>query len=74
MTVLGVRAKLGQHVTPRSVVGTIDLPDERALAAGSEALDALFTSSLSRHSVIHEVAPGDDAKRRSPRTKSRGRG
>ena len=54
--------RLGQSDPPRSVVGTIDLPDDAALASGSEALAALFAGSLSRPIVVHEDSPGYSRK------------
>ena len=50
--------RLGQDEPPRSVVGTIDVPDDGALKAGTEALAALFESSLSRPIFVHEDSPG----------------
>ena len=49
--------RLGQGDPPRSVVGTIDVPDERALAAGAEAVNALFAGSLSQPIFLHEADP-----------------
>ena len=64
--------RLGQGDPPRSVVGTIDLPDERSLSAGAEALTALFDTSLSRPIFIHEDAPGYRRKSTSGGKKRRG--
>jgi hypothetical protein len=48
---------LGAATPPRSVVGTIDLPDEAALVAAGEAIQGLFTGSLKRALVLHEPRP-----------------
>jgi hypothetical protein len=59
--------RLGQ-ADARSVVGTIDLPDEESLAAGKDTMAGLFTRSLSRPIFAHETAPGYRAtKTRAPR-------
>jgi hypothetical protein len=55
--------RLGRAEPPRSVVGTIDLPDEHALAAGSDALRGLFAESLARPMFIHEDALGYSASK-----------
>lgn len=65
--------RLGQAEPPRSVVGTIDLPDDRALAAGRDAVRALFAESLERPLFVHEDAPGYRvSKPASKKKKSRG--
>lgn len=63
--------KLGQADPPRSVVGTIDLPDDRALAAGRDAVLALFSESLARPIVVHENAPGSRAAKSGTKRKRR---
>ena len=54
--------RLGQGDPPKSVVGTIDLPDEQAWVSGKDALAMLFAESLSRPIMLHEGAsPGYSA-------------
>jgi hypothetical protein len=50
--------RLGLTDPHRSVVGTIDLPDDEMLLQGSSALNALFAQSLSRPIFAHKDAPG----------------
>lgn len=50
--------RLGQSDPPRSVIGTIDLPDDRALLAGTDAIRGLFTDSLARPIFVHESVSG----------------
>jgi hypothetical protein len=64
--------RLGQGDPPRSVVGTIDLPDEGMLAAGKEMVSGLFAGSLSRPVFIHEDAPGYRASKAPAKKKRRG--
>jgi hypothetical protein len=61
--------RLGQGEPPRSVVGTIDLPDDRALLDSKHALQELFTDSLARPLFVHESAPGDRAAKRAAKSK-----
>jgi len=49
--------RLGQGHPAKSVVGTIDLPDDAALTAGGDALNSLFAASLSRPIFLHEADP-----------------
>jgi hypothetical protein len=49
--------RLGQGAAPRSVAGTIDLPDDAALASGRDALLGLFSVSLARPLFVHEESP-----------------
>ena len=49
--------KLGAAEPPRSVVGTIDLPDETALAKASAELRGFFTESLDRPIFVHDDRP-----------------
>lgn len=46
--------RLGQSDPPRSVKGTIDLPDDSALFAGTDAIRGLFSDSLARPIFVHE--------------------
>lgn len=64
--------RLGQAQAQRSVVGTIDLPDEEALAAGKEAMTGMFARSLSRPMFVHEDAPGYRATKKPAVRKRRG--
>ena len=66
--------RLGQAEPPRSVVGTIDLPDDRALAAGRDAVRGLFAESLERPIFVHEGAPGYRAAKRIAAKKAKRRG
>ena len=63
--------RLGQADPPRSVVGTIDLPDDDALLQGASVLSAMFTESLARPIVVHESAPGDRVTKPAAPTKKR---
>jgi hypothetical protein len=49
--------KLGAAEPPRSVVGTIDLPDDTALAKAGAELRGLFTESLDRAIFVHDERP-----------------
>jgi hypothetical protein len=53
--------RLGQSDPPRSVKGTIDLPDDSALFAGTDAIKGLFTDSLARPIFGHERPSGSRA-------------
>jgi hypothetical protein len=65
--------RLGQSEPPRSVVGTIDLPDDQALLDSKGALQGLFVDSLARPVFVQESAPGyRTTKRASAKKKSRG--
>ncbi len=64
--------RLGQSDPPKSVVGTIDLPDDESLASGSQALAALFAGSLSRPIFVQEDAPGFQPRKKAAKTKRRG--
>ena len=66
--------RLGQAEPPRSVVGTIDLPDDRALAAGRDAVLGLFAESLERPIYVHEDTPGYRASKRVTGKKTKRRG
>jgi hypothetical protein len=50
--------RLGAHEPPRSVVGTIDVPDDAVLVKAGAELRALFDASLSRAIFVHEDRPG----------------
>jgi len=50
--------RLGQSDPPRSVIGSIDLPDDRALLAGTDAIRGLFTESLAQPIFVHEPVRG----------------
>ena len=49
--------RLGAADPPRSVVGTIDLPDEGVLHQAGEELRALFDVSVARPIFVHEDRP-----------------
>jgi hypothetical protein len=49
--------KLGAADAPRSVVGTIDVPDDTALASAGLELRGLFTASLDRPIFVQEPRP-----------------
>jgi len=49
--------RLGQADTPRSVVGTIDLPADEMWRSGKDAMMGLFAESLARPIFIHEDPP-----------------
>lgn len=46
--------RLGTGAPVRSVIGTIDVPDDVALAAGGDALRNLFAGSLKTFAAEHE--------------------
>jgi len=46
--------RLGAVAPARSVVGTIDVPDDAALVEGSEVLRSLFAGSLSQFPTAQE--------------------
>ena len=46
--------KLGAAEPPRSVVGTIDIPDDTALASATNDVRGLFAASLDRALFVHE--------------------
>lgn len=50
--------RLGAAEPPRSVVGTIDVPDDTALATASGDIRGLFEVSLTRPIFVHEDRPG----------------
>jgi hypothetical protein len=64
--------RLGQADQPRSVVGTIDLPDDEALLAGTKAIGGLFAESLARPIFVHEDAPRYRVSKPITRKKRRG--
>src|SRR5918996_1187039 len=49
--------KLGAAAPPRSVVGTIDVPDDAVLLKAAAEVQGLFDSSLARPIVVHEDRP-----------------
>ena len=49
--------RLGAADPPRSVVGTIDLPDEGVLLKAGDELRKLFDVSLARPIFVHEERP-----------------
>lgn len=57
--------RLGAIAPARSVVGTIDVPDSAALAAGAEAIRSLFTGSLHRAPDVHEPRVSPRAAKRA---------
>lgn len=50
--------RLGAAEPPRSVVGTIDLPDDNILVQAGEELRDLFESSLAKPVFVQETGPG----------------
>ncbi|HXW08738.1 MAG TPA: hypothetical protein VD833_26140 [Vicinamibacterales bacterium] len=56
--------RLGASEPSRSVVGTIDLPDDGLLLKGAEEIIGLFQTSLSRPFVLHEERPVFGASKR----------
>jgi hypothetical protein len=64
--------RLGQGHPSRSVVGTIDLPDDEALLAGTSAIGRLFAESLARPIFVHEGTPRSRASKPATRKKRRG--
>ena len=64
--------RLGQSDPPRSVIGTIDLPDDRALLAGTDAIRGLFTDSLARPIFVHESWSGYGGSEPAKKKKRRG--
>ena len=63
--------RLGQSDPPRSVIGTIDVPDDSALLAGKDAMMALFTGSLARPIFVHERPAGYRASKPAIKKKPR---
>lgn len=57
--------KLGADEAPRSVVGTIDVPDDRVLLQAAEELRGLFDLSLARPIMVHEDRPGFSGRKPS---------
>lgn len=55
--------RLGDAEAPRSVVGTIDLPDEEALHKAGAELRGLFEVSLAQPLFVHEDPPAFRASR-----------
>ena len=51
--------KLGAAEPPRSVVGTIDVPDDGVLLKAAAEVQGLFDSSLARPIFVHEDRPAD---------------
>jgi hypothetical protein len=60
--------RLGTAEPSRSVVGTIDLPDDDVLLQGAEEVRGLFRTSLARPFTLHEERP---AFRISKRTRKK---
>ena len=50
--------RLGAAEPPRSVVGTIDLPDDNILLQAGEELRGLFESALAKPVFVQETGPG----------------
>jgi hypothetical protein len=50
--------RLGAGEPPRSVVGTIDVPDDDVLLKAGAELRTLFDASLARPIFVHEDRPG----------------
>ena len=61
--------RLGAAEPPRSVVGTIDLPDDTALAAAATEIRGLFDVSLARPIFVHEDRSGYTVSKKSTRKK-----
>lgn len=57
--------RLGATAPARSVVGTIDVPDEEALAAAGEAIRGIFTGSLERSPVVKDAPASQRAAKRA---------
>jgi hypothetical protein len=57
--------RLGAGEPSRSVVGTIDLPDDSVLLKGGEEIRELFRSSLSRPFVQREDRPAFRVSKRT---------
>ena len=57
--------RLGAAEPPRSVVGTIDVPDDRVLSQAAGELRGLFDVSLARPFMVHEDRPGFTARKSS---------
>jgi hypothetical protein len=55
--------RLGAAEPPRSVVGTIDVPDDTVLQHAAEELRGTFARSLARAIVVHEERPGSPASK-----------
>jgi hypothetical protein len=51
--------KLGAAAPPRSVVGTIDVPDDGILLKAAAEVRGLFDASLARPIVVHHDRPAD---------------
>jgi hypothetical protein len=49
--------RLGAAEPPRSVVGTIDVPDDRVLARATEELRGVVDGSLARPLMVHQERP-----------------
>ena len=49
--------RLGAAEAPRSVVGTIDLPDDKVLVKAADELRDMFDASLARPIFVHEQRP-----------------
>lgn len=50
--------RLGAQEPPRSVVGTIDLPDDSALVKAGDEIRAWFDDSVARPVFVQETRPG----------------
>ena len=50
--------RLGAAEPPRSVVGTIDVPDDGVLLKAAADVQGLFDVSLARPIFVHEERPG----------------
>lgn len=61
--------RLGAAEPPRSVVGSIDLPDDTVLAAAANEIRGLFEVSLARPIFVHEDRPGYAVAKKSKRKK-----
>ena len=66
--------RLGRHDPPRSVVGTIDLPDDLAFETAAHGMTTLFETSLARPIFVHEDAPGYHADKPRSVAKKKRRG
>jgi hypothetical protein len=61
--------RLGAAEPPRSVVGTIDLPDDTMLAAAANEMRGLFDVSLARPIFVHDDRQGHAVSKKSTRKK-----
>jgi hypothetical protein len=61
--------RLGAAEAPRSVVGTIDVPDDGVLLKAAADVQGMFDASLARPIFVHEDRPGYTVSKKSKRKK-----